>query len=213
MLIARKTTKARFRFLLKAEELYLWLTAQYVAEVNYRHAPYQDSEDTKGYLWLLAQILTDPDSKFGIMLCGSCGNGKTTLLYAVRSLINMFRERGHFDPLDFNYEGLLIVDAKEVVNYTNDLHVWRRFRDTPLLAIDDMGKEPVEVLRYGNVTSPVLDLLEYRYQNQLFTMVSTNMAPGNVKGTYGVRLADRFKEMFEVIPFRDGSYREKFNCK
>ena len=76
-----------------------------------------------------------------------------------------------------------------------------------MLAIDDLGKEPTEVLDYGNVLSPVVDLMEYRYQHQLFTAVTTNLTPDEIRDKYGKRIADRFNEMLEVIVFEDISYR------
>lgn len=76
-----------------------------------------------------------------------------------------------------------------------------------MLAIDDLGKEAAEVLDYGNALSPVVDLLEYRYQHQLFTAITTNLNDKDLKKKYGSRINDRFNEMLQVIVFQSISYR------
>ena len=81
-------------------------------------------------------------------------------------------------------------------------------RRTALLAIDDMGKEPAEVLDYGNAYNPVIELMEYRYNEQLFTIISTNLTPKQVREKYGNRIADRFNEMMNVIAFTHETYRK-----
>ena len=80
-------------------------------------------------------------------------------------------------------------------------------RSERLLAIDDLGKEAAEVLDFGNALSPVIDLLEYRYQHQLFTAITTNLTNEEITKKYGKRIADRFNEMLEVIIFQDITYR------
>ena len=46
-----------------------------------------------------------------------------------------------------------------------------------MLAIDDLGTEPVEVMDYGNIITPVINLLTKRYEAHLFTIVTTNLDP------------------------------------
>ena len=38
---------------------------------------------------------------------------------------------------------------------------------SPLLAIDDPGVEPREIMDYGNVFTPIIDLIGVRYEEQL----------------------------------------------
>ena len=100
-----------------------------------------------------------------------------------------------------------IVDAKELVQVSRNIRDFNDLRRKSMLAIDDMGKEPAEVLDYGNVTNPVIDMIEYRYHHQLFTVITTNLDPEQIKKKYGTRVADRFREMLHVIVFQDISYR------
>lgn len=176
------------------------LTAAYQAEVEYRHRQFIEDKETYANISKVADYLTQDSSKFGIILLGTSGNGKTTLVRAVQQSLNFLSRRGIID------EGLCIVDAKDIVTTKNEKDK-RNLRSRPLLAIEDMGREPTEVLEYGNVLNPVIDLLEYRYDAQLFTMITTNLNPSEIRQKYGARIADRFNEMFERVIFKNQTYR------
>lgn len=66
------------------------------------------------------------------------------------------------------------------------------------LAIDDLGTEPVEVMDYGNIITPVINLLTKRYEAHLFTIVTTNLDPKEIHKRYGDRIADRLNVSFPV---------------
>ena len=185
------------------------LAAHYALEVQRRHGNPVFDANTEANLLALARYLTQPDPRFGVMMCGTCGNGKTTLLYTLSAAIDDLINKGHFAFLSRDIRpGLCIVDAKDITEIAKDLDELRRYRTFPLLAIDDLGKEPTEILDFGNVLNPVIDLLEYRYNRQLFTVVTTNLTPKEIREKYGARIADRFNEMLEVIRFNDISYRK-----
>lgn len=184
------------------------LAAHYGSIVKCRYGTPIFDENTERNLRYLAKYLTLEKPKFGVMFSGTCGNGKTTLMYALQSAINDLDRRGHFKFLsEYFTVGMRIVDAMDIVIMAKDLNSIRSLRERSMLAIDDLGKEPTEVLDYGNVLSPVVDLMEYRYQHQLFTAVTTNLTPDEIRDKYGKRIADRFNEMLEVIVFDDISYR------
>ena len=50
-------------------------------------------------------------------------------------------------------------------------------QDIDVLGLDDLGTEQSEVLDYGNVYTPVIDLLTKRYVEQFFTIITTNLTP------------------------------------
>lgn len=209
-ILQRKITTATFRLRIPLEQAYHNLTAFYIAEVKHRGMEYIDDSSTRMAIFKLAQSLTSPSPRCGVMLCGKCGNGKTTLVYALQSMVNSLNSCGHFKFLGPYFKvGMRIFDAKELVLLSRKLDEWRSVCARDMMAIDDLGKEPTEVLDYGNVTSPLVDLLEQRYQSQKFTVVTTNLAPKEIRGKYGERIADRFREMFEVIAFEFDSYRGK----
>ena len=201
-------TTPRFRFNMTQQDALDLLAAHYQIAVEYRHCDFVLDENTYRNLVSLATYLTDPRPKFGVLLCGTCGNGKTTLVYALQRAINFLDNRNHFTFLGEYFEvGMRIVDAKELVQVSRNIRDFNDLRRKSMLAIDDMGKEPAEVLDYGNVTNPVIDMIEYRYHHQLFTVITTNLDPEQIKKKYGTRVADRFREMLHVIVFQDISYR------
>lgn len=192
-----------------AQDAFNLLAAHYAFEVKRRHGTPVFDENTQKNLIELAQYITQEDPKFGVMMSGTCGNGKTTLLHTLKSAIYELYLQGELAFLEMDLrDGLVIVDAKDITQIAKDLDELREYRSYQLLAIDDLGKEPTEVLDYGNVLNPVIDLLEYRYNRQLFTAVTTNLVPKEIREKYGARIADRFNEMLEVIRFKDISYRK-----
>ena len=207
-IIQRKIMVDRFRFNLTPQSALNLLAAHYAAAVRMRHGNPQFDENTNENLLQMANYLTQEEPKFGVMMCGTCGNGKTTLLYALQSALNYLNQMGHFTFLSEYFQVCMeIVDAKDIVIMAKDLKAIRNLRSRSMLAIDDLGKEAAEVLDFGNALSPVIDLLEYRYQHQLFTAITTNLTNEEITKKYGKRIADRFNEMLEVIIFQDITYR------
>ena len=214
-----QTTVARFRFNLSPQDALDLLTAAYQCEVQHRQNRFILDANTKGNLIQLAEYITQPIPKFGVMCCGTCGNGKTTLLYAFQRAVNYLHSRHHFSFLDNEYTafkaGLQIFHAKEIAQIAKDYKAFKELQARPMLAIDDLGTEPTEVLDYGNVLSPVIDLIEHRYNKQLFTFITTNLVANSedekittIRKKYKTRIADRFNEMLHVIIFKDISYRK-----
>ncbi|MGM9759313.1 MAG: hypothetical protein ACI30I_04250 [Parabacteroides sp.] len=204
LLLQRRTIRERFRLPVTEEQANDILTAAYRAEVEYRRGAYVADAETASNIRRAAKFLTDEDAKAGFMFCGVCGNGKTTLLYAIRNALNMLNDMKAFD----RDTGMVIYDARELASIAEDTERFRKAKREPMIAIEDMGREATEILHFGNVLSPVIDLMEYRYSEQLFTGITTNLTPDQVREKYGRRVADRFREMLEVIVFKNGSYRK-----
>lgn len=198
-LLEQKIMRTRFRLPCTEEQARAFLTAAYRSEVAYRNRNYIDSEAVNNHINRLAQFLTDEGSQFGVLLCGTYGNGKTTLLYALSSVIHFLKMNGYLDM----HTNLRIYDSRKIAKLYRDRdpEVFEDACREPLLAIEDMGKEPTETLDYGNIISPVIELLEQRYDAQLFTAITTNLTPKEIRAKYGNRIADRFNEMMCVLNF------------
>ncbi len=205
-LLAQKTTRDRFKFPCSREQAIDLLTAAYRAEVAFRRRQFIADEHTASHIAQLADFLTSDSARFGLMLCGTYGNGKTTLMYALRSATNLLDRCGEFGG---RHVGIRIEDARNIAKlYTaRDQRPYNEFKQAEHVIIEDMGKEPVEQMNYGTVISPVVEILEYRYHNQLFTAITTNLTPQEIRAKYGNRIADRFNEMMQVITFQDQTYR------
>lgn len=201
----RKGTMPRFNLPLSEEDAFVSLISAIKVEVEFRRREFVATEELKARVKRLSTFLTQENSKFGIVLAGGCGNGKTTIIKALQSLVNVLHIPNPYTDKEYV---MRIIDAKSMVaicksNYED----WKRLMHQDLLAIDDLGTEPREVMDYGNIINPTVDILTRRYENQLFTIISTNLTPPQISQVYGERIADRMREMMEIIPFTNSSYR------
>ena len=78
----RRTTMGRFRLPMSEEQAYEYILAAYITEVQYRYRRFIYNDFVEDQVKQVAQCLTASTAKFGIVLCGGCGNGKTTMLKA-----------------------------------------------------------------------------------------------------------------------------------
>lgn len=180
------------------------ILAAYTAEVNSRGRHLILDPGTSSCISQLAQWLINPSHRPGLLLCGPCGNGKTTIIRALRSLCRYIYMADAPDRQRIPR----IVEAKEIVHLaTADTQRYRHICDEDILCIDDLGIEPSEVLDYGNVLNPTIDLICHRYNEQLTTIITTNLTPDQIHQHYGDRIADRFREMLHRIIFTNPSYR------
>ena len=79
----------------------------------------------------------------------------------------------------------------------------------PMMIIDDLGEEPREVMVYGMIHTPIIDIISERYAKQRMTIVTTNLETDDLKEKYGPRIYDRFQEMLTPIVFENESYRPR----
>lgn len=208
---ARRTTRERFSVSLPADELYRALYAAYAAEVGSRGAAMVSDKDTLAHISSAARWLADSEAEPGLMLQGLYGNGKTTLMMAICNLINYLYHSANSNERT----SIRIIDAKEVARLGSrdeTRSVYRNLCDADLLAIDDVGEEPAEIINYGMVYTPVKDLLLERYRSRKFTIISTNLVntkeKPQIREHYGDRIVDRIREMMHIIVFVNPSYRK-----
>lgn len=214
-LTLRPTMALRFRFNLSTQDTLDLLTAAYKYEVQKRLRRFILDDNTESNLIRLAEYLTQAEPKFGVMCSGTCGNGKTTLLYAFQRVVNYLQDHSHFSFLDSGNQRFIaqieIFRSKELAQISREQKRFKTIIQRPMLAIDELGAEPAEVYDYQNINTPVIDVIDYRYNHQLFTFITTNLSPQEIRVKYGTRIADRFNEMLHVIAFKDRSYRENPN--
>lgn len=202
-LLHQRTTKEFFKIPYTEEQVRDMLTASYMAEVAYRHLPYINDDGTVKYIDIASKWLHSPKTP-GLILCGMPGNGKTTLVKAIQTLINSLNIKDDYGRIC----GISLLNARELARLSKEKYEsFKNYMTKPMLAIDDLGVEPMEVLSYGNVINPVIELLSYRYDEQLLTIVSTNLRPQEIREKYKDRIADRFNEMMTKIVFETRSFR------
>ena len=81
-LTRQKTTRELFRWNVTAEVAMQLLCEAYMREVVLRGSNSDMGENTLSYLQAVADMMTAKSTKCGILLCGNCGNGKTTTMNA-----------------------------------------------------------------------------------------------------------------------------------
>lgn len=186
------------------DEAEAYIRGAFEAQVELRGGTVEYDEMTTKNLRLVAETLAGDSHKFGLLLAGTCGNGKTTTMRAVQSVVQLLNNTYYRCGERI---GNYLAEAKEIAGIPDKTGVLKIYQATPLLFLDDLGREPTEVLKYGNVTSPITELLEYRYNQRLTTIVTTNLEPSEIRQKYGDRIADRFNEMFAVVSYTGASYR------
>ena len=104
---------------------------------------------------------------------------------------------------------MTIIKATDLASMAlNNNYEFKLLAKRTLLAIDDLGQEPAVISNYASVTKPCIEILSERYDAQLTTFISSNLAPESIKEYYDERLSDRFREMMEIIPFESKTFRK-----
>lgn len=199
-----RSIPARFRLPLSQQEVYNVLIMAIKLEVNSRGKEYVPTQEITNLVSKLSFYLTEDSHYFGILMCGLCGNGKTTVVKAIRRIIECLNLRDEYGDL----WSLRLVDAKTISQRAITDEEWfRSLCRSKMIAIDDLGCEPLEIQHFGNIYTPIVDLLTMRYDRQLFTIMSTNLTPMEIRQRYGDRIADRLNEMVRIAIFTNKSFR------
>lgn len=226
-LMSTKNTAARFRLDYTLEQALAMLRTACRVEVQSRCRTYNETPQFLKHISDVARWITATDnSSFGLFLCGGAGNGKTTILRALHNVVNFVRRDERFSSRDdcFPLKGFSFVPAKNLVQlakaYANptreneaDAALFKRLRNIEILAIDDLGQEPKECIHYGDFLTPAIDIISSRYDNQLCTLISSNLTPPEIASYYDERIADRFREMMTIVNFgNEVSFRKSNNA-
>ena len=107
-----RTMTGRFRLPMLEEQAYEYLLAAYIMEVQLRYRRFIYNGFVEEQLKQVANCLTANTAKFGIVLCGGCGNGKTTMLKALQNLVrrleilkpNLSPNAGHSSDNYYNFK-------------------------------------------------------------------------------------------------------------
>ena len=114
--------KERFKWNITENEAYQILKASYMAEVEYRHREFIDDNDI--VLNKIAKFVCNENQKFGALFCGLCGNGKTTILYALRTATYYLSKKMMF-PNDIRF---VIINSKEVIQTYKNQQDWKNLK-------------------------------------------------------------------------------------
>ncbi len=210
-LTRQKTTKEFFRWSCSPDEAWGMLCAAYAREVELRGMTCDMIDKTNQYLETIAHMMTSSSTKCGILLCGNCGNGKTTTMNAFVAVCRYMDKVNALRASQKNelhrYINIQQTSARRLTQVAKDENCMNEAKKADVLCIDDVGLEPTEVLDFGNAINPVIEILEHRYRQQLFTFITTNLTPKEIREKYGDRIADRFNEIMKCIVYDNPTFR------
>lgn len=129
-----------------------------------------------------------------LLLYGSYGLGKTTMLNAVRYVMRLYSHTF----VSRVYEAKYLCDAG-----TED---YRRMFG--LLLIDELGRESDERKDYGNISEPLTDLIYHRDKIGAPTLIATNCTLDELRVKYGNFIYDRMKSGYNKIYYEGESFRK-----
>lgn len=204
----RKILKTRFHLDLSKKECSNAIYAAYKNQVRIKGRNLILDNDTTNHIIKAAQWLRNP-SYPGLLMRGDVGNGKTTLMHAIIDFIEFYTE------MNDGYSSRSVVKfytAKQIARMVTTEEGRKSYENlikTPMLAIDELGEEPPNVMVYGMIYEPLKDLLQERYTNRDFTILTTNLKSSKLQEVYSRRVMDRFMETMEIIDFTNPSYRQR----
>lgn len=128
-----------------------------------------------------ANTLQNPEKPI-LILSGASGLGKTFLLNCIHNRAIEYS----VDSIILSANKLLNVIREAYFNFNSE--ALDNIRDCELFLIDDFGTEPL----WENISiEQILDILNYRYENNLPFAISTNLSPIEIKNRYNERLYSR----------------------
>ena len=179
----------------------------YKREVEVRKRAFRFTAELRNNISRIGDFLTTEDNYYGLFMPGTVGNGKTTMMRAIKDLFVYLIDKEKITYCEGDKYPTFLT-ARELAEISRDKNSFRIVKNTKYLFIDDLGAEPVEISNYGNFVYPYIDVLEYRYNRLLPTFISSNFNASDLCNKYeSERVKDRMKEMFQIISFKEESFR------
>ena len=152
MFARQLTTIQRFKLDLPENEAIKILTAAYKAQVENRHCQFLEDDDIIRAIEFTASWLTLENKKPGLYFTGFCGTGKTTMIKAIKMVVDWYYSNTRFKPT------MTIIKATDLASMAlNNNYEFKLLAKRTLLAIDDLGQEPAVISNYANVTKPCIE--------------------------------------------------------
>jgi DNA replication protein DnaC len=140
--------------------------------------------------------------KKGLMLCGTYGTGKTTLMELFRGnqyqSFQVFGCRDIADLFKKDGEGILQQFSRPISVPSS---VTTFYQNTIGACFDDLGTEGVKS-NFGDKVNVMADVILNRYDKRIpyhFTHITTNLVAEEIESFYGGRVRSRMREMFNMI--------------
>ena len=179
------------------------LSQIYRKAVESRGIEFQDITGTEvgAKIQKAAEWMLGSPVRSGLLLQGTIGSGKTTLMYAMYGLYKQLAS-----PVIFTTAYDLHAHFKH--QQEREPSRYEEFLRAKYLFVEEAGAEPERCQSYGTDYTPVQNLISYRYDRKLPTIITTNLADDKLLDRYGPRMMDRINEMFSILRFKGDSYRK-----
>ena len=152
------------------------------------------------------------DPEKGLWLEGTIGTGKSSLITIFASHLRRF-----WNDLGFKIYNCTFI-ANEYANsnaadpldrYTYNLNGYKPI--PAKMCFDELGREPIHALRYGQKLNVMEYILQIRYtlwqSDRLHTYITTNLDADEVETLYQDYIRDRRAEMFNIVSMTGDSRR------
>jgi DNA replication protein DnaC len=144
----------------------------------------------------MATVVNGPS----LLLLGPVGTGKTYESYGAMRRLAVTGVRAQ-------WEATTAADLYAALRPRHGIDSeaeFRRYRDAPLLLVDDLGAErkPTEFTEEINFR-----LINWRYEHHMPTLLTSNADAGQLRERLGGRVTSRLREMCERIPLKGADRR------
>ncbi len=155
------------------------------------------------FLYLHQDSRFSGDLRKGILLTGKYGCGKTLIMHSFSEMYNTI-----VGELDIRRPVLKFIKSTELLETIKDKPI-KTFSRMPLI-IDELGREPKQIMDYGNLRSPLVEMLCERYDTGAWTHGTSNFTLETLSSEsfYGKMTGDRIKSMFNFLELKGGSRRK-----
>lgn len=146
-----------------------------------------------------------PSLPSGLYLSGYVGSGKTLLAaIVINELIFRHAIPAFFMKTTRSLERIRQTYNIESESYGQGAKIEDLLHKVPVLVLDDLGAQ-----KDSSWTDETLyDIIDTRYEEGLFTIITSNKKLNDLKELAGGRIASRLKEICDVLQFPEIDYRE-----
>ena len=148
-----------------------------------------------------------------MLLHGPIGVGKSTLLKGMQNYtakIARYCIGGADVGLTFQFTSAAEIALQFAEKGIAGLNLYTDRSCMHNLAIDEVGREPMDAKHFGTGINAIQTVLQLRYEQRynFYTHMTTNLDPDTeLSQRYGAYIADRVKEMFNVVKIEGESRR------
>lgn len=139
----------------------------------------------------VAAVIEDPRAATGLFLTGQTGLGKTFLCSAICHSL----AENNIVPLYIVFSDLISDMRASFQHDSGDADLLATARQAPVLILDDLGAE--HVTEYA--VSRLFDIINYRRNERLPMVISSNLSLADVASVYSPRVASRIIEACQPV--------------